>query len=124
MPRTIFIVEDDHDIAEVLIFNLEHKGYTVIWEEDGEKAYQNIIKKVPDLLILDIALPGISGIEVCRYLKNNPGTNKIPVMILTAKIKKEDYDAAIEAGADDFITKPFALKDILNRVNKLINMND
>ena len=123
MPGTVFIVEDDHDIAEVLIFNLEHKGYTVIWEENGEKAYEIITRNVPDLQILDLALPGISGIEVCRYLKNNPKTKKMPIMILTAKTKKEDREASIIAGAEEFITKPFALKDVLNRVNKLIKMN-
>ena len=123
MPGTVFIVEDDYDIAEVLRFNLEHKGYKVIWEENGEDAYERIIKDVPDLLILDIALPGISGIEVCRYLKNNPKTEKIPIMILTAKIKKEDRDSALTAGADAFITKPFTLKEVLNKVSKLIQKN-
>jgi two-component system alkaline phosphatase synthesis response regulator PhoP len=123
MSGTIFIVEDDYDIAEVLRFNLEHKGYKVIWEENGENAYERIIKDVPDLLILDIALPGISGIEVCRYLKNNPKTEKIPIMILTAKIKKEDRDAALTAGADAFITKPFTLKEVLDKVSKLIQKN-
>ena len=123
MSGTIFIVEDDYDIAEVLRFNLEHKGYKVIWEENGENAYGRIIKDVPDLLILDIALPGISGIKVCRYLKNNPKTEKIPIMILTAKIKKEDRDAALTAGADAFITKPFTLKEVLDKVSKLIQKN-
>ena len=123
MPDTVFIVEDDYDIAEVLRFNLEHKGYKVIWEENGENAYEKIIKNVPDLLILDLALPGISGVEVCRYLKSNPKTNHIPIMILTAKIKKEDREAGINAGADDFITKPFTLKDVMTRVEKLIHSN-
>lgn len=123
MLGTIFIVEDDYDIAEVLRFNLVHKGYKVIWEENGENAYERIIKNLPDLLILDIALPGISGIEVCRYLKNNPKTEKMPIMILTAKIKKEDRDAALTAGANAFITKPFALKEVLDKVSKLIQKN-
>ncbi len=123
MPGTVFIVEDDYDIAEVLRFNLEHKGYKVLWEENGENAYERIIKDVPDLLILDIALPGISGIEVCRYLKNNPKTKNIPIMILTAKIKKEDREASLAAGANAFITKPFTLKEVLNKVSKLIQKN-
>ncbi|MEJ2543029.1 MAG: response regulator [Calditrichaceae bacterium] len=123
MPDTVFIVEDDYDIAEVLRFNLEHKGYNVIWEENGENAYERIIKDVPDLLILDLALPGISGVEVCRYLKNDSKTKHIPIMILTAKIKKEDREAGIDAGADDFITKPFTLKDVMHRVEKLMHLN-
>lgn len=123
MLGKVFIVEDDQDIAEVLRFNLEHKGYKVIWEENGENAYERIIKDVPDLLILDIALPGISGIEVCRYVKNHPKTKKIPIMILTAKIKKEDREAAIAAGANAFITKPFTLKEVLYKVSKLIQKN-
>ena len=123
MPGTVFIVEDDYDIAEVLRFNLEHKGYKVIWEENGENAFEKIIKDVPDLLILDLALPGISGIDLCRYLKNNIKTKHMPILILTAKIKKEDRAAAIAAGADDYVTKPFTLKDILKRVNGLIKMN-
>lgn len=120
MPDTVFIVEDDHDIAEVLRFNLEHKGYKVIWEENGEQAYEKIVKNIPDLIILDIALPGISGIDVCRYLKNNPKTQHVPIMIITAKIKREDREACLNAGADDFITKPFALKDIFKRVSDLL----
>ena len=123
MPNTVFIVEDDPDIAEVLKFNLEHRGYKVFWEENGENAYEIILKVVPDILILDIALPGISGIELCRYLKNDPRTKCIPIIILTAKIKKEDRQASINAGADDFITKPFALKDVIKRVSKLIKTN-
>ena len=120
MPGTVFVVEDDYDIAEVLKFNLENRGYSVIWEDNGEKAYECIIEKVPDLLILDIALPGISGIEVCRYLKNNPKTKNMPIMILTAKIKKEDYEAGLQAGADEFINKPFTLKEVLKKVQVLI----
>ncbi|MBN1408302.1 MAG: response regulator [Calditrichaceae bacterium] len=123
MAKTVFIVEDDYDIAEVLKFNLVNKGYNVVWEENGEEAYEKIIKSVPDLLILDLALPGISGIEICRYLKNNPITKKMPIIILTAKIKKEDREAGINAGADDFITKPFTLKDVLKRVEKLIKIS-
>ena len=123
MPGTVFIVEDDYDIAEVLRFNLEHKGYKVVWEENGENAFEKIINDIPDLLILDLALPGISGIDVCRYLKNNEKTKQLPIIILTAKIKKEDREAAVSAGADDYITKPFTLKDVLKRVDALIKTN-
>jgi DNA-binding response OmpR family regulator len=123
MPGTVFIVEDDYDISEVLRFNLEHKGYKVVWEENGENAFEKIINDIPDLLILDLALPGISGIDVCRYLKNNEKTKHLPIIILTAKIKKEDREAAVSAGADDYITKPFTLKDVLKRVDALIKTN-
>jgi DNA-binding response OmpR family regulator len=123
MPKTVFIVEDDPDIAEVLRFNLEQKGYKIEWDISGEKAYEKIIKKVPDLLILDISLPGISGVDICRYLKNDPITKNLPIMILTARTKKEDRDAGLIAGADDFITKPFTLKDVLKRVDILIHKN-
>lgn len=121
MAGTVFIVEDDQDIAEVIRFNLVHSGYNVDWEENGEDAYEKIIKNIPDLLLLDIALPGISGIELCRYLKNNQKTKNIPIIVLTAKIKIEDREAAFDAGADEFITKPFSLKDVLDRVSNLIN---
>ena len=123
MPGTVFIVEDDYDISEVLRFNLEHKGYKVVWEENGENAFEKIINDIPDLLILDLALPGISGIDVCRYLKNNEKTKHLPIIILTAKIKKEDREAAVSVGADDYITKPFTLKDVLKRVDALIKTN-
>lgn len=123
MSPTVFIVEDDPDIAEVLRFNLEHKGYMVVCEVNGEQAYESILNNVPDLLILDISLPGISGIEVCRYLKNNEKTRTLPIMILTARTKKEDHEAGLQAGADDFITKPFALHDVLDRVDILIRKN-
>lgn len=123
MADTIFIVEDDQDIAEVLRFNLEQKGYKIEWDVSGERAYEKIIKKIPDLLILDISLPGISGIEICRYLKSNPKTKKMPIMMLTARIEQKDRYEGIVAGADDYITKPFTLKDVLKRVDKLIQTN-
>lgn len=120
MSRTVFIVEDDQDIAEILRFNLEQKGYRVEWKDNGEEAYERIIKKIPDLLILDISLPGISGIQICRYIKNNPETRQLPVMMLTARTKREDREEGINAGADDYVTKPFNLNDVLERIKTLM----
>ncbi|MEJ2054775.1 MAG: response regulator [Calditrichaceae bacterium] len=123
MPNTVFIVEDDQDIAEILRFNLEHRGYEVLWKGNGEEAYESIKEKLPDLLILDISLPGISGLQICRYLRSNPKTQKLPIMILTARTKKEDREEGMRAGADDYITKPFNLNDVMKRVDALIKLS-
>ena len=121
MPKTIFIVEDDQDISELLEFNLKNKGFNIRAETHGEKAYDRILGNVPDLLILDVSLPGISGIQICKYLKNNEKTQKLPILMLTARTKKSDRIQAMEAGADAFITKPFSLSEVFQTVNTLLN---
>lgn len=118
--ENILIVEDEEDIAELLEYNLERQGYrpeAVGTGEDGLKLAREI---APDLILLDLMLPKLSGIEVCRSLKADPETAGIPVIMLTAKGEEEDIVAGFDAGADDYVTKPFRPKVLLARVKAVL----
>ncbi len=112
----ILIVEDDNDIRELIAFNLEISGYEIIKCDNGEDAINLAIKSSPDLILLDIQLPTIDGFEVCRMIKEKALTQKIPVIMLTARTDDEDIIQGLESGADDYITKPFRPKILMARV--------
>lgn len=113
---TIFIVEDDPDITEILEDNLWREGYRIRTFTDGVKAYDTIIKTPPDLILLDLNLPSMSGIELCKYVRANDMTNEIPVIMLTARSEEIDKIIGFEVGADDFVTKPFSPRELMARV--------
>lgn len=112
----IFIVEDDPDINEILEDNLQREGYKTSVYTDGMKAYDAIMANPPDLIILDLNLPSMSGIEVCKYIRSNELTEEIPVIMLTARSEEIDKIIGFEVGADDYITKPFSPRELLARV--------
>ena len=116
----ILIVEDEDDIAELLEYNLVRQGYFVDCSATGEEGLELARETSPDLLILDLMLPGLSGLEVCRKLKHEAKTEGIPVIMLTAKGEEEDIIAGFDAGADDYVTKPFRPKVLLARVGALL----
>ncbi|MEJ2048395.1 MAG: response regulator [Calditrichota bacterium] len=120
MKHNIYVVEDDTDIAELLYFNLEKEGFKVKTEKNGEKAFDEILKKTPDLLILDLNLPGLSGIEICKYLRENARTKDLPIIMLTARTQEIDKIIGFEIGADDYVTKPFSVRELIARVNALL----
>ena len=120
MKYTIFVAEDDPDIAELLQFNLDKEGFKVRQEANGEKAYDAVIKNPPNLLILDLNLPGLSGIEICKYLRENARTKNLPIIMLTARTQEIDKIIGFEIGADDYITKPFSVRELIARVNALL----
>jgi len=120
MRQTIYIVEDDSDISEILQFNLDKEGFRVKLEKNGDKAYDAIMEKPPDLLILDLNLPGLSGIEICKYLRENARTKDLPIIMLTARTQEIDKIIGFEIGADDYITKPFSVRELIARVNALL----
>jgi len=113
---TIFIVEDDPDINEILEDNLRREGYRLRTFTHGEKALDAILKTPPDLIILDLNLPGISGLEICKYIRNNEITADIPVIMLTARSEEIDKIIGFEVGADDYMTKPFSPRELLARI--------
>ena len=113
--KDILIVKDEEDILELLRYNLAREGFQVRTATDGEKALQAAIRKVPALVLLDLMLPGLDGIEVCRALKKNPRTASVPVIMVTAKGEESDIVAGLELGADDYIIKPFAIKVVVAR---------
>jgi two-component system alkaline phosphatase synthesis response regulator PhoP len=116
----ILIVEDEEDIAELLEYNLQRQGYLPSVAYTGEDGLALARESRPDLILLDIMLPGLSGLEVCRRLKQDPETAGLPVIMLTAKGEEEDVVAGFEAGADDYVTKPFRPKVLLARVQAVL----
>ncbi|MBI5583630.1 MAG: response regulator [Deltaproteobacteria bacterium] len=123
MPK-ILIVEDDPDIREVLRFNLEKAGYHLVLADDGEKALVLAHKHGPDLILLDLMLPGLDGLEVCRALKREPATEPIPVIMVTAKGEEMDRVVGLELGADDYVVKPFSIREVLLRIRKLMDRQE
>ncbi len=116
----ILIVEDEADIAELLQYNLERQEYDPEWVASGEEGLIRAREAEPALVVLDLMLPGLSGIEVCRRLKAEPATAAIPVIMLTAKGEEEDIVAGFAAGADDYVTKPFRPKVLIARVGAVL----
>lgn len=114
--KRILIVDDEEDLLELLRYNLEKEGYQVFSAATGEVAVQLATDKIPDLILLDLMLPGIDGMEVCRVLKRDSRTQNIPVIMLTAKTEDIDIVTGLELGADDYITKPFSPKVLIARI--------
>jgi len=117
---TILVVDDEEDIVELIELNIAREGYKVLACGTGEEALQIAHSKLPDLVILDLMLPGIDGLEVCRRLKGHPKTEQIPIIILSAKGEEADIVAGLELGADDYITKPFSGKVLVARVRRVL----
>jgi two-component system alkaline phosphatase synthesis response regulator PhoP len=117
MPNsTILVVEDEADIREVMLYNLQREGYRALGCASGEEALREIRTAQPDLLILDLMLPGSNGIDICRRLKGDQQLRLIPIIIVTAKGEESDIVLGLTAGADDYLTKPFRTKELLARV--------
>ena len=117
MPKeTILIVEDEEDIRELLLFTLQKAGYEVLSAESGEEGLKLAESKTPSLILLDIMLPGLDGLEVCKRLRANADTNAIPVIMLTAKSEEVDIVLGLEIGANDYVTKPFSPRILEARV--------
>jgi DNA-binding response OmpR family regulator len=115
--QTILVVEDEENLLEALKYNLEKEGYSVLTAEDGEKGLQTARQANPDLIILDIMLPKLDGLEVCRILRRETAA---PILILTAKAEEVDRVVGLEMGADDYVTKPFSMRELLARVKALL----
>jgi phosphate regulon transcriptional regulator PhoB len=120
----ILIVEDEPDILELLHFNLEKAGFETYRAEDGEQALLLAKKHLPDLILLDLLLPGLTGLEVCRQIKQNPELQHIPIIMVTAKGEEMDRVVGLELGADDYVVKPFSLREIILRIQKLLDRRE
>ncbi|MDA8229450.1 MAG: response regulator transcription factor [Desulfitobacterium hafniense] len=112
----ILIVDDEEPIQELLKFNLEKEGYSVILAQNGPQALERMQDSRPDLLVLDLMLPGMDGLEVCRQLRQDPKFRELPVIMLTAKSEEIDKVLGLELGADDYMTKPFSPRELLARI--------
>ena len=116
----ILVVDDEEDILELVRFNLSKEGYQVLCAATGEKAVEIARAELPDLMVLDLMLPGMDGLEVTKFLKNNPETQHIPIVMLTAKGEESDVVTGLELGADDYVTKPFSPRILLARVKAVL----
>ncbi|TAN74314.1 MAG: phosphate regulon transcriptional regulatory protein PhoB [Magnetospirillum sp.] len=116
----ILIVEDEASLATLLRYNLEKEGYRVCEAGDGEEALTVLTERKPDLVLLDWMLPSLSGIEVCRQLRRKPATRDLPVIMLTARGEEGDKIRGLNTGADDYLTKPFSLPELMARVRALL----
>jgi len=121
---TILVVDDEEDIVELVQLNLAREGFQTLACTTGEEALEIAESRLPDLIILDVMLPGIDGMEVCRRLKANPDTRQIPVLMLTAKVEEADVVAGLELGAGDYVTKPFSGKVLAARVRRLLRSQE
>ncbi len=119
----ILVVDDEDHIVELIKFNLESNGYDVISAFNGEEAIEKAIDEKPDLIILDLMLPKVTGVEVCKRVKENPETSSISIIMLTAKSDESDKIVGLETGADDYITKPFSVKELMARVKAVLRRN-
>lgn len=120
MEKTIAIIEDDKDILELVSLHLQKAGFKVKKFTDGESFFRYLRTDKPNLLVLDLMLPDIDGLEICKSLRIDPKTKEIPIIILTAKIEETDKIIGLELGADDYITKPFSPRELVARVKAIL----
>jgi two-component system, OmpR family, phosphate regulon response regulator PhoB len=116
----ILIVEDEKDLQEVLAYNLRQAGHTPVLAADGREALAAVESQVPDLVLLDLMLPDMSGTDVCRTLKNDPNTRDIPVVMVTAKGEEIDRVVGFELGADDYVVKPYSVRELILRLGAIL----
>lgn len=126
MQRPILIIEDDPDIAESLKYNFEREGWAAVAAATGEAGLAAALneKEPPSLIVLDLMLPGMSGTELCRRLRREPATRRTPIIMLTAKASESDRVTGLDLGADDYITKPFSVRELLARVRAVMRRTD
>ncbi len=119
-PETILLIEDDSDISELVQYNLKREGYKIHTAMDGDNGLSQAIALEPDLIVLDLMLPGLDGLSVCRQIRSHPATRETPIVMLTAKGEESDVVIGLEMGADDYVTKPFSPKELLARVRAVL----
>jgi two-component system alkaline phosphatase synthesis response regulator PhoP len=118
--QKILVVEDEPDISKLVSYNLAQERFKVLTAEDGEQALKVIQREKPNLVVLDLMLPGLSGMEVCKILRERPETAKLPILMLTAKAGEADRIVGLEMGADDYLAKPFSPREMVARVRAIL----
>jgi len=122
--KKILIVEDEPDIRKLVHYNLTQERFKVLEAEDGEKALKIVQREKPHLIVLDLMLPGLSGLELCRNLRERPETSQVPILMLTAKAGEADRVVGLEMGADDYLTKPFSPRELVARVKAILRRTE
>ena len=117
---TILVVEDEEDLRDIIIYNLDREGYKAVGVETGEQGLEQAIVLMPDLMILDLMLPGMSGLDVCKQIKKDDNTETMPIVIVFAKGEEADIVSGLELGADDYVAKPFSPRILMARVRALL----
>jgi phosphate regulon transcriptional regulator PhoB len=120
MENRILIVDDAPDIVDLVSYNLKKSGFKVSAASDGEEALEKVRRNKYDLIVLDLMLPGIQGVELCRTLRKDPKTAAIPIIMLTAKGEESDRVVGLESGADDYLTKPFSARELIARIKAVL----
>jgi len=120
MPKSVLIIDDEVDLRNLLEYNLRKEGYKVMTAQDGRTGIDQTLRERPDLIVLDIMMPIIDGLEVCKTLRNNSKTANIPILMLTAKAEETDKVIGLEIGADDYMVKPFGIRELLARIKALL----
>lgn len=120
MKSKILVVDDEPEAVELVDFNLKQAGFDVVSAADGTEALKKARSVLPNLIVLDLMLPEVDGLEVCKMLRRDPATSKIPIVMLTAKAAEIDRVLGLELGADDYITKPFSPRELVLRVKKIL----
>ena len=118
--QTIVVIEDERDILDLIQYNLEREGFRVIASRNGDEGLDTVRRSSPDLVLLDLMLPGLDGLEICRRLKGDSLTRSLPVVMVTAKGEESDVVLGLGVGADDYITKPFSPKELVARVKAVL----
>jgi two-component system phosphate regulon response regulator PhoB len=122
--ETILVVEDDENIQQLVGYNLAKAGFHVVYADNGEQALSQIKREKPELIVLDLMLPGLSGFEVCKLVRKDPKTKSLPIVMLTAKSEENDMAAGLDLGADDYITKPFSPKILISRIKAALRRKE
>ncbi|HKJ04957.1 MAG TPA: response regulator [Geopsychrobacteraceae bacterium] len=122
--KSVLVVEDEEDILALLHFNLVKEGYQVNCATCGEEALEKIAEDCPDLIILDLMLPGIDGLDICRRVRSNPETEQLPIIMVTARGEEADVVRGLELGADDYVAKPFSIKILLARIQAVLRRRE
>ena len=120
MSPRVLVVDDDPQVLRLMRVNLELEGYDVVSAPDGEEALEAVLNERPDVVVCDVMMPGMDGLTVLRNLRSNPRTSKIPFVVVSAKAQRSDVKAALDMGADRYITKPFDPQELLDAVENLL----
>jgi two-component system phosphate regulon response regulator PhoB len=124
MPKTVLVIDDEAEIIRLLDYNLTKAGYLAISAKDGPSGLVMARKHAPDLVVLDVMMPGMDGWEVCKTLRKEPATAAVPILMLTAKAEEADRVLGLELGADDYVSKPFGVRELMARVKALLRRSE
>jgi DNA-binding response OmpR family regulator len=116
----VLVADDDPIVRELIVYKLETEGYEVVVAEDGTSALSAVRENVPDIVVLDVHMPGLSGFDVCRMMRADPASARVPVIMLTASVQEADISTGFVSGADDYVGKPFSPRELVSRIQAVL----